>query len=169
MSSVLVHNIKQPATADKLIIHFQKRKNRGGDVDSIIYPLTAAESDAALVNFEEENSEYPLLLPVSDCLTLVKFLFLPNISFLNWILHIWIKRLVKIYWCKFKKLSFLFKQHTKSLKQFMAKVVNQFLFAVKHLCSELHVWTQIRTYLQILNSLLNWNLPDLATSAVFKI
>jgi len=56
MSSVLVHNIKQPATADKLIIHFQKRKNRGGDVDSIIYPLTAAESDAALVNFEEENT-----------------------------------------------------------------------------------------------------------------
>ena len=55
MSAILVRGIKLPTTSDKIIIHFQKKKNHGGDVDSVFFPLSEYQPDTALVIFDENE------------------------------------------------------------------------------------------------------------------
>ena len=58
MSSVLVGGIGPATTKEELIIHFQKRKNFGGDVENVIFPLGAANSSEALVEFEDDCGQF---------------------------------------------------------------------------------------------------------------
>jgi len=55
MSAVLAKGIKLPTTSDKVIIHFQKKKNHGGDVDCVFFPLSEYQPDTALVIFDEKE------------------------------------------------------------------------------------------------------------------
>lgn len=55
MSAILVRGINLPTTSDKIIIHFQKKKNHGGDVDCVFFPLSEYQTDTALVIFEEKE------------------------------------------------------------------------------------------------------------------
>ncbi|XP_077992551.1 uncharacterized protein LOC144446621 [Glandiceps talaboti] len=51
--SIIVSGIPAGVTRDQLEIHFQKRKNGGGDVASLIYPIRETPaSDCAIVTFE---------------------------------------------------------------------------------------------------------------------
>ena len=61
MSSILIEGIRGPVNEDKLIIHFQKQKNNGGDILSVIYPLSINQQNAAVINFENEKSKNLLL------------------------------------------------------------------------------------------------------------
>jgi len=56
MSSILIEGIRGPVNEDKLIIHFQKQKNNGGDILSVIYPLSINQQNAAVINFENEKT-----------------------------------------------------------------------------------------------------------------
>ncbi|XP_070541466.1 uncharacterized protein [Ptychodera flava] len=54
--SIIVSGIPSSATRDQLEIHFQKRRNGGGDVASLIYPLNETSvSDCAVITFERHE------------------------------------------------------------------------------------------------------------------
>lgn len=51
--SVLVSGIPEGVSKDQLIIHFQKRKYGGGDIEHAIYPLEKGVPGKALIIFRD--------------------------------------------------------------------------------------------------------------------
>ena len=61
--SVVVSNIPQQTTAEDIVIHFQRRKNGGGDIDHVHIP----RKGSAVITYDSIEGE-SLLLPLRDLL-----------------------------------------------------------------------------------------------------
>ena len=62
MSSVIVSGIADTTTKEQLVIHFQKKRNEGGDVNLVIYPINSFLMGTAIINFAKKDTAGAVVL-----------------------------------------------------------------------------------------------------------
>ena len=74
--SVVVQNIPPDTAADSIVIHFQRQKNGGGEIDHVHIP----EKGTAVITFESSEG---LSVDLIVCFLLSGSILLPRISLLG--------------------------------------------------------------------------------------